>query len=228
MQHDLGPTRDNRSPPPVSPRRGRREVQYRSASWDRKAVPGQGRGKSLHGLRAALRKRPAIRSSEDVAEIAKHMGQVKVFSTLRTTPQQLRECCRLLTVERVAAGDAVYLHGSTGSAMHILMSGLVDLRVPQRVDAEGDETQEVTVGVVRPWQAFGQTALLRDERRPHSAVAAQKSEVLTLRRADFDEVRRMEFLSGQVSELASHPLRPRAPPDRLNVWRWAPGCHARR
>lgn len=206
MQSGAGPARDSPRPPPGAARRSRRGPSRPSASRDGKAASSQGRSKSLHGLRAALRKRPAIRSPEDVAEIAQHMGHVKVFSTLRTSPEQLRECCRLLTVERVSAGDAVYRHGSTGSAMHILMSGLVDLRVPQHVDAEGEETQEVTVGVVRPWQAFGQTALLRDERRPHSAIAAQKSEVLTLRRADFDEVRRMEFLTGQVRALPHGPV----------------------
>lgn len=70
---------------------------------------------SLDSLRAAVRKRPQLRTNEDAQSIARVLREVRFFRTLRIVGQELLDMCKLVTYEQLAPGDTVFSQVSGGA-----------------------------------------------------------------------------------------------------------------
>ena len=111
---------------------------------------------------------------------------------------------------RFSAGETVFHEGAPADTFHLLISGLVAVRV---TTPQGDQA---VLTVLAPGQAFGELALLgEDGRRTATVSALEPSETVALGRADFHRLRArnpsvdsvlLSALSGQIARLSEHLL----------------------
>jgi len=109
-----------------------------------------------------------------------------------------------------SAGETVFHEGDPADTFHLLISGMVAVRV---TTPQGDQA---VLSVLAPGQAFGELALLGgDGRRTATISALEPSETVALGRAEFDRLRArnpsvdsvlLSALSGQIARLSEHLL----------------------
>jgi CRP/FNR family transcriptional regulator, cyclic AMP receptor protein len=111
---------------------------------------------------------------------------------------------------RYARHEVIFHEGDPGDTLHLLAVGHVAVRITTPL---GDTA---TLTVLGPGDAFGELALLvADARRTATVVALEPSQTLTLRRAQFDELRRtqpaldrllIDLLAADVTRLSERLL----------------------
>jgi CRP-like cAMP-binding protein len=94
------------------------------------------------------------------------------------TAAELAEIAERMRRHRFARGDVIIRQGDRGETFYLLRSGTVD--VTRR--AAGREHHVTTLG---PGTCFGERALIEDELRNASVVAAEEVEVYALAKGDF-------------------------------------------
>jgi CRP-like cAMP-binding protein len=99
-----------------------------------------------------------------------------LFSGL--TPAELAAIAEKMQRHRFAPGEVIIRQGESGETFYLLTSGTVN--VMRR--AAGEEHQVATLG---RGSCFGERALMEDELRNASVVAAEDVEVYSLARGDF-------------------------------------------
>jgi CRP-like cAMP-binding protein len=72
-------------------------------------------------------------------------------------------------VVSVAKGETIFLHGSIGTHMYIVLDGQIEIRIGDRV-----------VDVVNPGTFFGEMALIDERPRAGTAVARTKGSLLRI------------------------------------------------
>lgn len=92
---------------------------------------------------------------------------------------QLDTLAESVATQSFARGETVFLQGSMGSVLYIVVSGQV------RVFTTSAMGQELTVGLMRAGEFFGELALLDGQPRSASAQAMCATVALTLHRAAF-------------------------------------------
>jgi serine/threonine-protein kinase len=95
----------------------------------------------------------------------------------------------------VKAGQAVFHQGDSGSEVYVIRSGRVRLFVQA-------EQMKQTLAVLGPGDFFGETALLRDSRRPCSAQTEEDSELACIPAEQFAEVLGPDLSSKIIGNLA--------------------------
>uniref|UniRef100_A0A7S1UKI4 cGMP-dependent protein kinase n=1 Tax=Phaeomonas parva TaxID=124430 RepID=A0A7S1UKI4_9STRA len=113
--------------------------------------------------------------------LIKVLRSVDIFKPLIYV--QLQRMCDLLTEETYEDGQYIVRQGETGKEFYIVETGAVSCRVAQ----DGGEEREVLR--VSPNGYFGERALMYDEPRAASVVAAGKTTVLVMARRAFMEVK---------------------------------------
>ena len=111
---------------------------------------------------------------------------------------------------RFAKGEVVCHEGDPGESLHLVRSG----RLAVRVSTTGGDT--ATLSVLSPGDAFGELALLRESHeRTATVVALEPAETVSLRRADFEALRRrnpgveqllVQILAKRVDDLSQSLL----------------------
>src|SRR5262249_57586648 len=96
------------------------------------------------------------------------------------TETELREIAAKMRRHRFANGDVIIRQGEPGEAFYLVTSGSVN--VVRRGRAGAQEHHVTTLG---PATSFGQRALIQDELRNASVVAAEEVEVYALAKTDF-------------------------------------------
>ncbi|GAB4486644.1 MAG: hypothetical protein OHK006_14760 [Thermodesulfovibrionales bacterium] len=91
----------------------------------------------------------------------------------------LRKLMMDLIEKEYAAGESVFREGETGKALYILIDGSVSILKQQNGG-------EKTLAVLGPGTHFGELALVSEEPRFASAVAATDSRILIMYKAYFD------------------------------------------
>lgn len=81
---------------------------------------------------------------------------------------------------RFAGGDVIVRQGDVGETFYLVRSGSVN--VTRRAGTSGPEDHVTTLG---PGGCFGERALIEDELRNATVVAAEEVEVYTLTKTDF-------------------------------------------
>jgi len=96
------------------------------------------------------------------------------------TEAELGEIAAKMRRHRFAPGDVIIRQGEPGEVFYLVTSGSVN--VVRRVRAGGAEHHVTTLG---PGTCFGERALIEDELRNASVVAAEEAEVYALAKTDF-------------------------------------------
>lgn len=105
------------------------------------------------------------------------LRQVPLFSGL--SDADLEGFASVLRERRVPKGSIVMMQGERGDALYLLAEGQV------KVVLIGEDGREVILSVLGPGSFFGEMALLDDEPRSAHVVVMEDSQLLQLRREDF-------------------------------------------
>ena len=126
------------------------------------------------------------------------------------SPEEREQVLRAGRRRRFAAGEIVFHEGDAAETLHLLISGRVAVRV---TTPNGDQA---VLTIHRPGQAFGELALLGEEKHRTATVSALEAcETLSLTRGQFDRLRArnpsvdkvlLAALSAQVARLSEHLL----------------------
>ena len=101
------------------------------------------------------------------------------------SPDDRAEVLAAAVSRRFAKGEVVFHEGDPGESLLLVRSG----RLAVRVSTTGGDT--ATLSVLSPGDAFGELALLRESHeRTATVVALEPAETVSLRRADFEALRR--------------------------------------
>ena len=96
------------------------------------------------------------------------------------TAAELADIAERMRRHRFARGDVIIRQGDLGETFYLVRSGTVD--VTRRAGAAGPEHHVTTLG---PGTCFGEHALIEDELRNASVVAAEEVEIYALAKTDF-------------------------------------------
>lgn len=161
--------------------------------------PAYGRNLLLEeSCRRALAQSGESRSAADVQALKAWFQLTKLQLSTdfeRLQPQELELLCRRMTSVPLLAGEVVFRQGDEGDALFLVLSGVVEVRVSQRVLGE---LVEVTVGELGRGDYFGERALLTNDVRAATVIAKVASELVRITRKDYDLLLRndqLEFLS---------------------------------
>jgi CRP/FNR family transcriptional regulator/CRP/FNR family cyclic AMP-dependent transcriptional regulator len=101
--------------------------------------------------------------------------------------EQLHGLCALLRERHYRKGTIIFQEGDQGDSLYIICKGRV------RIYLAGPDGREATVRVYRPYQTFGEFAVLDGAPRSANAAALEEVFVLSLYRAEFLGLLRANF-----------------------------------
>jgi CPA1 family monovalent cation:H+ antiporter len=145
---------------------------------------------SLEEDRSARRQMASTRPSLDLGlGLAEMLAKVPIFAGLRE--DQIARLAQMLTPELFTPGERVIRAGDQGDKMYFIASGVVDvLVVPDPVR-------------LKTGDFFGEMALLNDKPRNADVVSAGYTNMLVLKRRDFDALLKAHpGLRGKIQEIA--------------------------
>ena len=116
---------------------------------------------------------------EQIQERAGIKGIAKVFLFKDLELDDLAELANLLYELKVNKGDAIFLKGSEGDALYIILEGAV------KIVLSSSRRDERIVNIFSKGDFFGEMALLDGKPRSADAVAIKPSKLLFLKRKDF-------------------------------------------
>ncbi|MBI4569316.1 MAG: Crp/Fnr family transcriptional regulator [Planctomycetes bacterium] len=127
-----------------------------------RAAAGKKKG-AAHGLTAFLR-------------------EVPIFREL--PPESLANVARILRRERYAKGRYLFREHEQGDTLYIVSSGLV------RIEQASPSGRVKTLALFQPGSVFGEMAVLDQDTRSASAIAAEEAEIFVIGKQDFQEMLR--------------------------------------
>jgi CRP-like cAMP-binding protein len=108
------------------------------------------------------------------------LRSVPVFSEL--SDQDIAALARLTVRKKYPKDTVVFFENEEGDFFFVILEGRI------KVTILGDDGREVILSVLGPGDFFGEMALLDNEPRSATAIAAEDSELLSLHRHDFQSV----------------------------------------
>lgn len=96
------------------------------------------------------------------------------------SPDQLEIVARLCRQHTYQTGELIFLEGSRGDELYIILSGEVDILVDPTLVSQnpGEQYQPSTIATLRRGQSFGEVSLVDQGLRSATARAAQKDTLL--------------------------------------------------
>jgi len=94
------------------------------------------------------------------------------------TPQELSMLAARAKTVKLPARGLLFSRGDPGTQLYILSSGLI------RIGVVSPEGREVTYGLIRPGEVFGEIAVLDGGPRSADATAMEPSELVSIERRD--------------------------------------------
>jgi CRP-like cAMP-binding protein len=105
---------------------------------------------------------------------------VPIFSEL--SDEDIQSLARLATRRRYPKDTVVFFENEEGDFFFMIVEGRI------KVSILGDDGREVILSMLGPGDFFGEMALLDNEPRSATAIAADETELLSLHRSDFQSV----------------------------------------
>jgi CRP/FNR family cyclic AMP-dependent transcriptional regulator len=105
------------------------------------------------------------------------LGECILFRGL--TPAERSDLVTRARMRNYAAGETIFLMGSTGDSMMAVLDGNIRISVPS------PEGKEIVLAIIQPGEVFGEIALLDGADRTADAVTMDDCEILVLERRDF-------------------------------------------
>jgi CRP-like cAMP-binding protein len=124
---------------------------------------------------------------------------VPIFSELSET--DVTSLAQLLARRKYAKDAVVFFENEEGDSFFMIVHGRI------KVTILGDDGREVILSMLGPGDFFGEMALLDNEPRSASAIAAEESELLSLSRADFQGVATKRSITGALIKVLTARLR---------------------
>jgi CRP-like cAMP-binding protein len=107
---------------------------------------------------------------------------VPIFSEL--SEEEVAAVARHATRRQFAKDAVIFFENEPGDTLYVVAAGRV------RVSILGDDGREVILSVLGPGDFFGEMALLDNDPRSATTIAAEDTELLCLSRPDFEKVMR--------------------------------------
>ncbi|RLN53217.1 hypothetical protein BBJ29_000511 [Phytophthora kernoviae] len=124
------------------------------------------------------------------------MTKLKITTDFeRLQPSELDLLCRRMTFVTFHPDETIFRQGDEGDALYILFSGIVEVRVSQRILGE---VVEVTVCELAKGDYFGERSLLNNDVRAATVLAKTAAELVKITRNDYNLMLKndqLEFLS---------------------------------
>ena len=124
---------------------------------------------------------------------------VPIFSEL--SDADVTSLAQLLTRRKYAKDAVVFFENEEGDSFFMIVEGRI------KVTILGDDGREVILSMLTPGDFFGEMALLDNEPRSATAIAAEESELLSLSRADFQSVATNRSITGALIKVLTARLR---------------------
>lgn len=114
-------------------------------------------------------------------EILAKLKQIPLFNEIKENDEQIAEFRSICGTRSVATGEVIIKEGERGSEMFIMLKGRVAIRRQTRA---GDDYTVVNLRA-EDNVFFGEMALIDDDTRSATIVAAEESEFLVITKEDF-------------------------------------------
>jgi CRP-like cAMP-binding protein len=124
---------------------------------------------------------------------------VPIFSELPDA--DVASLAQLLNRRKYPKDGVVFFENEEGDSFFMIVEGRI------KVTILGDDGREVILSMLGPGDFFGEMALLDNEPRSASAIAAEESELLSLARSDFQSVATKRSITGALIKVLTARLR---------------------
>jgi CRP-like cAMP-binding protein len=124
---------------------------------------------------------------------------VPIFSEL--SESDVASLAQLLTRRKYPKDGVVFFENEEGDSFFMIVEGRI------KVTILGDDGREVILSMLGPGDFFGEMALLDNEPRSATAIAAEESELLSLARVDFQSVATKRSITGALIKVLTARLR---------------------
>jgi CRP/FNR family cyclic AMP-dependent transcriptional regulator len=124
---------------------------------------------------------------------------VPIFSEL--SDGDVASLAQLLNRRKYPKDAVVFFENEEGDFFFMIVQGRI------KVTILGDDGREVILSMLGPGDFFGEMALLDNEPRSASAIAAEESELLSLARSDFQKVSTKRSITGALIKVLTARLR---------------------
>jgi len=124
---------------------------------------------------------------------------VPIFSEL--SDADVTSLAQLLARRKYPKDAVVFFENEEGDSFFMIVEGRI------KVTILGDDGREVILSMLTPGDFFGEMALLDNEPRSATAIAAEESELLSLSRADFQSVATKRSITGALIKVLTARLR---------------------
>jgi CRP-like cAMP-binding protein len=124
---------------------------------------------------------------------------VPIFSELQDA--DLASLAKLTTRRRCAKDTVVFFENEEGDSFFMIVEGRV------KVTILGDDGREIILSMLGPGDFFGEMALLDNEPRSATAIAADDTELLCIHRSDFQSVATKRTITAGLIKILTQRLR---------------------
>lgn len=124
---------------------------------------------------------------------------VPIFSELPDA--DIASLAQLLNRRKYPKDGVVFFENEEGDSFFMIVEGRI------KVTILGDDGREVILSMLGPGDFFGEMALLDNEPRSASAIAAEESELLSLARVDFQGVATKRSITAALIKVLTARLR---------------------
>ena len=124
---------------------------------------------------------------------------VPIFSELPDS--DVASLAQLLSRRKYPKDGVVFFENEEGDSFFMIVEGRI------KVTILGDDGREVILSMLGPGDFFGEMALLDNEPRSATAIAAEESELISLARVDFQSVATKRSITGALIKVLTTRLR---------------------
>lgn len=120
--------------------------------------------------------------AEDADASPQDLPEIPLFSDL--TREEFHAVIDMLTPWKVPEGTVICQQGSPAESMFVISHGSVRVSV----EKEAGKGKTVDLAVLKPGDFFGEIGLFTRSNRTASCIAAEETELLEIKRADFEQI----------------------------------------
>jgi len=156
-------------------------------------------GGGLH-RRQRVRSRALAEKRAQLAPLIQALAETEIAQCL--APEDVEEVLPFLRAIEVEPGDVIYRPGDVSDALYVVQRGACTVHYANNTDAAAEATT-----VLKPGDVVGGLGMIGGEPRTGTLVADEAGVLLTLTRADFDQVmRRVPRLRATVTDMVARHL----------------------
>lgn len=131
------------------------------------------------------------RSERDLNVIFEALSTMRDEFIMNLTDPVKRALCSRFTLEEFDAGERVFDYGEFGDKLYLIWSGRVSIEIPRRHESasrqQSDQVELIPLTRLDPGRAFGELALISENKtRAARVTAVKRSLLMVLTQADYE------------------------------------------